>query len=238
VIVYGICIGSEEKYSTFCAPYLAAFVESSNVIESRGNDSIFIAYNAVLDQVAARPGVEALVLLHEDLELVPSDFEEQIRRHFQDPDVAIIGAIGGRGVQGVRWSQAHERFGRMPDSFNGANDFGGGTHEVDIVDGCLLALSPWAVANLRFDSRRFKGFHAYDADICMQARAAGKKVIVADLPAFHHTKGGFGDIRRHQISDEVFRRKWGIPQDPWRRRLYRRMPWSHPIVERIRSAGK
>ena len=163
VIVYGICIGSEEKYSTFCGQAIpAAFVDNSNIIESRQNDSIFTAYNAVLDQVAARPNVEALVLLHEDLELVPSDFEDQIRRHFQDPDVAIIGAIGGRGVQGVRWSQAHERFGRMPDSFNGANEFGGGTDEVDIVDGCLLVLSPWAVANLRFDSRRFKGFHAYD----------------------------------------------------------------------------
>ena len=30
-----------------------------------------------------------------------------------------------------------------------------GTHDVDTVDGIFLALSPWAVRNLRFDAKNF-----------------------------------------------------------------------------------
>lgn len=221
-IVYGICIGNEQKYEKYCAPFLRASVSSSNIEESRHNQSIFTAYNGILERVRWRADLEALVLLHEDLEIRSTGFEEQLRALLQDDGVAIVGAIGGRGVNSVRWSQADECFGRMPDAFNGDNDLGGGTHEVDTVDGCLLVMSPWAVRNLRFDDKTFQGFHAYDADICMQARAVGKQVLVAPFDAFHHTKGGFGDVARHQKSDEAFRRKWGIPQASIRQRLARR----------------
>ena len=43
-----------------------------------------------------------------------------------------------------------------------------------------MVLSPWAVRELRFDESLGK-LHGYDFDICMQARAAGKKVVTADF---------------------------------------------------------
>jgi hypothetical protein len=46
-------------------------------------------------------------------------------------------------------------------------------------------LSPWAVRTLRFDESLSTG-HGYDVDFCLQARAAGRKVITADLRAIHH----------------------------------------------------
>ena len=39
--------------------------------------------------------------------------------------------------------------------------------------------------NLRFDESLGQ-IHGYDFDICMQARAAGKKVVTADLQVVHH----------------------------------------------------
>jgi GT2 family glycosyltransferase len=59
------------------------------------------------------------------------------------------------------------------------------TGEVDTIDGFLMVLSPWAVRNLRFDESLGR-FHGYDFDLCLQARAAGRKVVTADLKVVHH----------------------------------------------------
>ena len=57
---------------------------------------------------------------------------------------------------------------------------------VDSIDGFVMAFSPWAIENLRFDESFGGKLHGYDFDICMQARAAGKKVLVTDLKVVHH----------------------------------------------------
>jgi hypothetical protein len=226
VFAYGICIGPSDKYEKFAAPSLQAIAPTSMVIERRGQSSIFEAYNSMLDEVrAAETPLEGLILMHEDIEL-KSPIEDVLRAEFSDPDVAIVGAIGGRGVKSVRWSRAEKTFGRAPDAFYGENNHGGGFHDVDMVDGLLLALSPWAIDNMRFDTDTFTGFHAYDADISLQARAAGKKVRVAELDIFHHTGGGFGDPAKHREVDDTFRKKWNIPLDSplfrMRRKLQRK----------------
>jgi hypothetical protein len=238
LIHYGVCIGSESKYRRCAVPGLELVGALERTIESRDNSSIFPAYNGVLDAVRDLEDLEALVLLHEDLELRDANFEEKVRTALSDADVAIVGAVGGRGPRGVRWSKARERFGLMPDAFWGVNDYGGGTHDVDIVDGCLLILSPWAVRNLRFDDARYHGFHAYDADICMQARSKGRRVRVTEFDAYHHTKGGFGDVANHAESDATFRAKWDIPPDPWYVKVWDASPAlrkaAQPILKAIR----
>jgi hypothetical protein len=71
-----------------------------------------------------------------------------------------------------------------------------------------MVLSPWAVRNLRFDAERFHGFHGYDVDFCLQARAAGRRVVTADFLVFHHTRGGIGDGVDFWAADAILRRKW------------------------------
>lgn len=213
MFVYGVCIGTEEKYASFARLGLEAFATDSRRIEIRNQSSIFAAYNSILDEVLAMgPAIEGLILLHEDVEL-REPIEAKLRNEFSDETVAIVGAIGGRGVESVRWSRAKDTFGHAPDTFYGENDHGGGFHDVDIVDGLLIAMSPWAVRTLRFDETTFSGFHAYDADISMQAGAAGRRVRVAEFELLHHTTGGFGDVRSHRESDDAFRKKWNIPLD-------------------------
>ena len=209
MIAFAACVGSEEKYRSFAEPGLRLVCEPDSLIaEATTDTSIFGAYNEVLDALAGRDDLEALVVLHEDLEIVDSDFCGKVRRRLAEPDVAIVGVVGARGVTSLAWWEAEGR-GRCLES-RGLVDFGGGCHDVDSVDGLLMALSPWAVRSLRFDEERFTGFHGYDADLCFQARAAGRRVLVADLPLTHHTKGGYGDLAAYRACDEAFRFKWGL----------------------------
>ena len=49
-----------------------------------------------------------------------------------------------------------------------------------------MVLSPWAVRTVRFDEALRVGY-GFDTDFCRQVRAAGRKVVTADLRAiFHH----------------------------------------------------
>ena len=210
MIAFGICIGSEEKYERCALPGLTRTAEpDAPVAESTGNRSILTAYNEILDAFADRDDLEALVLLHEDVELRDADFNDKVRRALSDPAVAVLGAVGARAVPGLEWWQG-EGVGRC-DETRGTIEFGEREGLVDAVDGLLLVLSPWAVRHLRFDEETFSGFHAYDLDLCFQARAAGREVRVVDVDLFHHTKGGFGDEVGFRLADAAFRAKWSLP---------------------------
>ena len=207
MIAFAVCVGSEDKYRRYAAPGIRLACEPDAVVaEVTTTESIFTAYNEVLEALAPRDDLAALVLLHEDTEIVDRDFCHKIRRRLSEPDVAVVGAIGARGVTGLAWWEG-KGFGRAIET-RGVVDFGGGSHDVDSVDGLLMALSPWAVRELRFDERRFTGFHGYDADLCFQARAAGRRVVVEDLALVHHTKGGYGDAEAFRRCDSAFRAKW------------------------------
>jgi Glycosyltransferase like family len=213
MIAFAACIGSEEKFRRCAQPGLRLTCETdSPVAEVTTDSSIFSAYNEVLDAFADAPDLEALVLLHEDLEIVDSDFCGKVRRRLADPSVAILGVIGARGVTSLAWWEGEGR-GRCLET-RGLVDFGGGFHDVDTVDGLLMVLSPWAVRNLRFDEEGFSGFHGYDADLCFQARAAGKRVVVDEIAVIHHTKGGYGNLEAYAACDRAFREKWGLTPTP------------------------
>jgi SAM-dependent methyltransferase len=181
------------------------------LIEAEHPNSIFVAYNEVLDAVRERNDLEALVLLHEDTEVLRPEFAEIVRWHLDQPQVAVVGAVGARGVQGLAWWDA-ETYGRVLET-GGLIDFGGGTHDVDTVDGLAMALSPWAVRHLRFDDAGYAGFDGYDADFCAQVRSAGRRVVVAELPVVHrHTRTRGARVAQDGGScvrnDAVFKAKW------------------------------
>jgi hypothetical protein len=80
--------------------------------------------------------------------------------------------LGGGDLPSMTWSE---------DNLPGFARLG----EVDTLDGFCLALSPWAVKNLRWDESLGQ-IHGYDFDFCLQVREAGKKVVTADLKVIHH----------------------------------------------------
>jgi hypothetical protein len=207
MIAFAACVGTPAKLAAYAAPGLRRAMERDSVFAELTTDrSIHEAYNEALDHFAGVPGTEALVLLHEDTELVDADFCARVREVLRDPSVAIAGAVGASGVHSLRWWDGAIA-GRAAEP-RGVVAGGPVPCDVDCLDGLLLVLSPWAVANLRCDTDRFTGFHGYDADLCFAARAAGRRVVAADLGVFHHTKGGYGDEGAFAAADAAFREKW------------------------------
>ncbi len=200
MIAFGCPITSPNLYERFAKPGIEVAVEDgSPVLAYRAVSSIFRSYNLILDQAAALEDLEALVLVHQDTELVDPAFCGTVRQAFADPDVAVAGCIGALGVRSIAWWEGSVTWASFIHRYG---ELGGGdlpgfawpaadrppfarTGEVDVVDGFLLVLSPWAVQNLRFDES-LGALHGYDVDFCLQARAAGRKVVTADFRAVHN----------------------------------------------------
>lgn len=217
MIVFGSCVGFPEKWRNHAASGLEASLDDDGghfiaPMKSNGRE-IFSVY-ADLMMRARNHRAECLVLMHDDLEFRDPQLAAKLRAAFADPTVAIVGLIGARHVTSLRWWQG-DRAGRVEDTGYGVHDFGFrtvaaytgvATADVDTVDGMMIALSPWALENLTLEGLGYAGFHGYDADLCFQARDAGKRVIVADIAAFHHSKGGF--TQGLEDAEAVFQKRW------------------------------
>ncbi|MGH2993288.1 MAG: glycosyltransferase [Solirubrobacterales bacterium] len=200
MIVIGTAVTDLETYDRCAAPGIRLAAEpDSEVVAHQSAGSLFRNYNLLLDRAAARDDLEALVLVHQDAEIVDTDFCEKLRGALSDPEVAIVGCAGAVGVRGIAWWEGAVTWASFTHRYR---ELGGGefpslswttgpvpsflrTGEVETIDGFVMAISPWAVRNLRFDESLGK-LHGYDFDFCMQARAAGKKVVTQDLRVVHH----------------------------------------------------
>lgn len=204
MFAYGIAVGPGDKFERISQPSLQRFASGPLLIR-RGQASIFPAYNSILDEASGYEGLEGLILLHDDVELL-AELEPELRECFLDPAIAIVGAVGGITRRFEWWKG--DRRGFVRDA-RGVEDYGGGRHPVDAVDGLLLALSPWAVRTLRFDADAYSGFHGYDRDLCSQATAHGRTVLVADLPVLHHSAVGDTSSLTFATARRTWQLKWG-----------------------------
>jgi hypothetical protein len=200
MIVFGSAITDSDVYEQYAKSGIRLASELDSVVlayESTG--SLFRNYNLLLDKAAEFDDLEALALIHQDTELVDSDFCDKVREAMTDPDVAIVGCVGAIGVRGIAWWEGAVTWASFTHRYQelGGGDFEGRgwrpdqtpshaeTGEVESIDGFVMVVSPWAVRELRFDESLGQ-LHGYDFDYCMQARAAGRKVVTADFRAIHH----------------------------------------------------
>jgi Glycosyltransferase like family len=200
VIAFGSAITDPEAYRRYAEPGIRLAAEpDSEVIANAPAGSLMRSYNLILDMVAERPDLEALVLVHQDAEIVDPDFCRKLRDALSDPDVGVVGCVGAIGVRSIAWWEGSVTWGSFIHRYQ---ELGGGdlpafswngnqmppyarTGEVDTVDGFVLGLSPWTVRNVRFDES-LGALHGYDFDLCLQVREAAHKVVTADLKAIHH----------------------------------------------------
>lgn len=167
--------------------------------------SIAKAYNTILDAHRGK-GFDAVVLLHDDLEITDPDAEEKFLKALIG-DVALAGVAGGGPV--LRWWDHSPVGHQMTDS--GLIDFGSRTGDVEMLEGSIVAFSPWAVEHLRIDER-YTDFRSGWDDVCLVARAAGKRCVVADVDTHHHSTVGFSSPEveaRFAESERIFAEKWG-----------------------------
>jgi hypothetical protein len=200
MIAFGCAITKPDVYGRCAEVGIKLAAEPDSEIFALGAvGSIFASYNAVIDRAAQCEDLEALVLVHQDTEIVNADFTAKVRAALRDPQAGLLGCVGAIGVRSIAWWEGSVSLASFVHRYD---DHGGGelpafswnlqdappyarVGEVDTLDGFLLVLSPWVVANLRFDESLGQ-FHGYDFDFCLQARAAGKKVMTIDCKAIHH----------------------------------------------------
>ena len=200
MIVFGTAVTDPDTYDRCAAPGIQRASEQDSVILAHQTaGSLFRNYNLLLDMAAEHEDLEALVLVHQDAELDDLDFAAKVREGLRDPDVAVVGCVGAVGVRSIAWWQGAVTWASVTHRYP---EYGGGDTEaagwdpdkvpsyahpgeVDSIDGVVMVLSPWAVRELRFDES-LGNLHGYDFDFCMQARAAGKKVVTADFHVIHH----------------------------------------------------
>ena len=200
MIAFGCPITDPGTFDRHAGPGIDGAKEPGSVVLAfRAMTSIARSYNLILDKAAALDDLEALVLVHQDTEIADPELCAKVRRVFADPDVAVAGCIGAIGVRSIAWWEGSVTWASFIHRYaeHGGGDLPGfswptgdrapfaRTGEVDIVDGFLLVLSPWAVRNLRFDES-LGPLHGYDVDFCLQAREAGRKVVTADIHAIHN----------------------------------------------------
>lgn len=213
MIAFGTAVASEARYRARALPGIRSVAEpDSLVLAPPQHSSLHAAYNQILDQARSEETLEGLVLLHEDVEIVDEAFFSKLRRLLAEPGVAVIGVVGARGVRGLAWWEA-DCVGAVatvdtveaarPDLPNGSPE------DVDVVDGLLMALSPWAVRELRFDESFAPDFYGYDVDFCLQARALGRRVVVDGLAVVRHDAPAPQSGEQWVRSAVALERKWG-----------------------------
>lgn len=208
VIAYGTCVAHWDRFHAYVEPRVPV---GRPLTVTYGQPSITVAYNKIIDAYRTRGGVDALILLHDDLEMIDPDTEAKVLRAFEDPNVAFVGVAGGRGVFSLAWWEAPERFGyQLTDS--GPLTLGPRHGEVDSLEGSFLALSPWAIDNLSYDER-MTGFHCCD-EIVIGARRLGKRALVTDIDTHHHTAVGVFKSPEAQrewfVNDAIYREREGL----------------------------
>jgi GT2 family glycosyltransferase len=234
MIAFGCSVRVPEIYERRAKAGIDRVAEAdSEILVDAAAGSIARGYNLLLDCVADRDDLEVLVILHADAEIVDRDFCAKLRDALATPEVAVVGCIGTAGVQGMAWwdgaprgSAAPYRYGELGGGLlhwreDGAADFG----DADSLYGVMLALSPWAVRNLRFDET-IGMVHGYDFDICRQARAAGRRVITADLQIEHHhsldlVKESAIWVDSHMRAADRFQAADEATEQEWKRRARR-----------------
>jgi GT2 family glycosyltransferase len=237
MFVFGSPVTSHGIYSRCAEPGIRLAAEpDSVVIPQLSAGSIFRNYNLLLDRVQELDDVEALVLLHQDAEIVDPNFCDKARDGLADPDVALVGCVGAVGVRSIAWWEGSWTWGSFVHRYSefGGGDLAGMTWddtnipptarlgEVDSIDGFVIVMSPWAIRELRFDES-LGSLHGYDLDICLQARAAGKKVVTRNFKVIHHhSLDLIGQADRWMNAHMAVAEKWGEMLDD---ESLRRMSW-------------
>jgi glycosyl transferase family 2 len=200
MIAFGSAITRPDVYRRCAEPGIRRAAEPDSVVfDAPAAGTIARSYNALLDRAAALDGLEALVLVHQDAELMSPELCSTIRATLADPEVGLIGCVGAVGVRSIAWWEGSVT---LASFINRYDDHGGGdlhsfswnwgdappyaqTGEVETLDGFVLVFAPWAVRGIRFDEQ-LGTFHGYDLDYCLRVREAGRKVVTADFRAIHH----------------------------------------------------
>ncbi len=196
MIAFGSSISGAEAYRRYAEPGIRRASEpDSEILAYAAVEPVARTYNLILDAASRLDELEALVLVHPHTEILQSDFCARVRSALADAEVGAVGCTGARNVTSIAWWEGEVVSGNVRQRYE---EHGGGevptvrwaNHldppaEVEVLDGQLLILSPWAVRHIRFDETLLLG-HGFDLDFSLALRQEGRRLVVADLEVLHH----------------------------------------------------
>jgi GT2 family glycosyltransferase len=169
------------------------------VISNQNNRySIFEAYNIGLD----KSKFDFCCFMHQDILFHTTDWGQKVLNHFENNQIGLIGVAGIKVVTQIPslWSDRSinnvvniiqsDKKCQIPTQNNFSEFIGSDeSHPVICLDGVWFCLNKSILPGLSFDEK-YKGFHFYDMDICMQAQTAGKEVHVIHNVIIEHFSWG------------------------------------------------
>jgi hypothetical protein len=192
VIAFGVWVEDASRFQAHAAPAIASVMEPDSVVfESTTDGCVFEAYDEILEAARELDGLEALVLVRDDVEFADPALLDTVRAAFEDPGVAALGAAGARHVTSLRW-------------WEGETCAPG--EEAHLVDDGLVALPPATVAALRFAGSGWRGAHGEAAELCSIVRVNGLRVEVAALGARRTV--GAAETAAFTAADHQWRHRW------------------------------
>jgi hypothetical protein len=189
-----ICSIDEAKLARARASIVASDPRTVEWIVIRDARSLAEAYNRAI----ARATGEALLFMHDDVEVLSPGLFEALGRALAVADV--VGVAGTCRLAGptVGWSGQEEARGALAhgSSTSGHYDYSvlnwtdGTVTGMQGLDGCFLGSRAEVGRSLRFDERTFDGFHFYDLDFAYRASRSGARVAVASEVLVAHASRG------------------------------------------------
>lgn len=187
---------------------------------SNNNYSIFSAYN----EGVRRAKYPYLCFMHEDILYHTKGWGKNLVDHFKDEKIGLIGVAGGHYMPDcpASWWSAYcvtEEYlqgKRVQTDDHGVIHYSSRKSCKDeaqtsvsavAVDGFWFCIPRKLFEIIRFDDEYYKGWHAYDLDICMQVIDANYQVhVIFDILIEHFSAGVVNSEWLFAL--EKFHKKW------------------------------
>lgn len=193
-----ICSINDAKYSATAEMYARLLPAGSfEMIRISDARSLAEGYNLGIAQSRG----EHLLLCHDDLEILCTNFAERFYNHLGQCD--LLGLAGTTKLTGSSWiaSGPPHLFGQTARPraeggyavaiYNSTHRFFG---NMQALDGAWMAMHRRVIEKVQFDDIVFDGFHLYDTDFTFAAYLAGFRLGVgADLQNLHASGGNYDD---------------------------------------------
>jgi hypothetical protein len=185
---------SDNIGKTIGVPYELIAVDNAS-----GRYGICAAYNLA----GSRARYPLLCFMHEDIAFETRDWGQLVHRHFQDPEVGLLGVAGGdaRALVPCSWSVPigskqihliqHYKYLKGISEHLLETDPSGYADKKRVValDGLWLCTRKEIFARFQFDEAAFPGFHGYDIDYSLQVGRTSGVYVVFDILIHHYSEG-------------------------------------------------
>lgn len=160
-----------------------------------------------------------LCYMHEDINIITTNWGEKVVRFFQDSKIGIIGIAGstykslsisgcmsiGGNTERLNLIQHFKYINREPIHLYN-NPEKENLAKVSCIDGVWFCTKKELVLNHPFDEERFKGFHSYDVDFSLSIGKNYTIGVTYDILIEHFSEGNFD--RNWMIEAINLHKKW------------------------------